>query len=257
MKRFAVLMVASSLVLAFAACEQVEPETEMRTDSFTVSSGYRLEAHTFNGSIEVVEGDGLQVTVVATIQQPKELEYEAKIQGDTLKITAKPIRNNVHPSPGVSLVITTPSDAVLDLRSLNGGIEVIGVGTGGDLETSNGVITLERVVGVFVLNTSNGRVVLSEVHGSFGVDTSNASIQFDGVLEPDTNTQLRTSNGSIDITLGPNANVEIDAQTSNGDVSVAYPLNKASVSDEKIVGTLGTGSSKVRLRTSNGKINVR
>jgi hypothetical protein len=257
MKRLAFLFTASLLVLAFGACQNVEPETEIRTDSFTVSAGYRLEVHTFNGSIEVIEGQGNQVTVVATLQQPKELEYEARIEGDSLKITAVPIRNNIHPSPGVALVITAPADAVLDLRSLNGAINVIGVGTGGDLETSNASIMLERVVGLFVVNTSNGRVALSGVRGSFGVDTSNGNIQFDGALTPDTNTQLRTINGSIDIALGPDANVELDAQTSNGEVIVEYPLNNASGSDQEMVGTLGTGSSKLRLRTSNGNIHVR
>ncbi|MDA0799923.1 MAG: DUF4097 family beta strand repeat-containing protein [Chloroflexi bacterium] len=257
MKRFALLAMTALLVLAFSACNEVERESEIRSESFTLPAQYRLEVDTFNGSIRVTEGKGPQVIVVATISQPQQLEYDAHVEGDTLKITATVIKEHTRPSPGVALEITAPPNAVLDLRSSNGWIEVFGVGSGGELETSNGRITLERVEGLFVLNTSNGLVTLSGVRGSFGVETSNGSIQFDGALDPDTNTQLRTSNGSINMVVGPDANIEIDAQASNGDVSVAYPLNNASVSDEKIVGTLGTGSSKLRLRTSNGNINVR
>jgi DUF4097 and DUF4098 domain-containing protein YvlB len=257
MKRFALLMAASSLVLALGACNQVEPEKEIRTESFTLPTSYRLEINTFNGSIHVSEGEGPQVIVVATISQPKQLTYDARVEGDTLKITAEVTEAHTTPSPGVTLNITAPPNAGLDLRSSNGRIAVEGVGTGGDIETSNGSISLERVEGLYVVNTSNGRVVLSDVSGSFGVHTSNGSIQFDGRLDPDTNTLLRTSNGGITFIVGEDADVEIDAETNSGDIEVAYPLDNATVSAEKVFGTLGTGSTKVRLRTANGDINIR
>ena len=257
MNRITLVTMTALLVLAFGACNQVEPETEIRTESFTMPAQNWLDVETFNGSVTIIEGEGPGVIVVATIKQPQQLEYSATVDGDTLKIKATVIDDHTTPSPGVSLQITTPPDPELNLRSSNGRIEVFGVGSGGELATSNGSVTLERVAGLFVVNTSNGRVTLSDVRGSFGVETSNGSIQFDGALEPDTNTQLRTSNGNIDMVVGPNANVVIDAQTSNGNVDVAYPLNNATVDDNKLVGTLGTGSSKLRLRTSNGNINVR
>lgn len=256
MKRY-LLTVASLLTLLFGACQSVEPETEVRTQAFEIPTSYRLEVDTFNGTILINESDNGRLTVTATIRQPKELEYEARVEGDTVKIVATAIRTNINPSPGVSLEISAPPNAILDLVSSNGWVEVVGVGTTGGIETSNGGITLANVGGLFVLNTSNGGVTLHDVEGSFGVETSNGRIRFDGKLDPDTNTQLRTSNGGIEFIVGEQANVEIDAETSNGDVEVAYPLSNASITEKKVVGTLGNGSSKVRLRTSNGGIEIR
>jgi hypothetical protein len=43
--------------------------------------------------------------------------------------------------------------------------------------------------------------------------------------------------------IAPDSNVEINAQASRGEMVVAYPLHNAIESDEKVAGTLGTGSS--------------
>jgi DUF4097 and DUF4098 domain-containing protein YvlB len=257
LRKLSTLFVFSLFLLVLGACNQVEGETDLRTESFSVPVQYNLDVDTFNGSIEIVEGQSNRVIVEATIRQPQQLEYEAGVDGDTLKIRAVATKTNTNPSPGVSLVITSPPEASLTLRSSNGSIQVNGVGNGGDIETSNGSVIMQRVSGLYVINTSNGRIELVRVTGSFGAQTSNGSIQFEGELDPDTNTLLRTSNGSINVDIGPDANVEIDAETSNGDVEVDYPLSNATLAEKKIMGTLGTGSAKLKLRTSNGNVNLR
>ena len=252
----------SLLVIVFAtfllaACESVTPETTTQSDSFRVPSDYALDVDMFNGRIEVVRGDGRSVSVEATIRQPDDVNYSVELDGDTVRAVATAVRTNINPSPGVSLVITAPPGAVLNLRSSNGRVEVDGVGTGGVLESSNGRITLKNVAGRFVLATSNGDLTIEDVHGEIDGATSNGRIVFSGTFEAESSNSLRTSNGSIRINVGEHANVHVDAETSNGDVDVEIPLDAETRQDDRVVGDIGDGSASLRLRTSNGSITIR
>ena len=255
--RFAALAITAIALLAFAACENVTPETTTQSDSFRVPSDFTLDIDMFNGSIEVVQGDGRSVTVDATIRQPDDVNYSVELDGDTVKAVATAGRQNINPSPGVSLVITAPSTATLKLDTSNGHIEVDGVGTGGVLESSNGRLTLKSVAGRFVLATSNGRITIEDFFGEIDGATSNGRIEFSGTLEDDSENKLRTSKGSITINVGEDANVRVDAETSNGDVNVEIPLDAATIEDDRVVGDIGDGDATLQLRTSNGSVTIR
>ena len=245
------LLLVAIATVALAGCRAVEPETAMRSDSFIVPSEYRLEVSTFNGPIEVTQGDGRSVSIVATIRQPNEVEYSAELDGSTLRVVTTAPDRRITPSPGVSLVITAPAGAEVDLRSGNGRIELVGVGTGGTLDTSNGSISLQDVAGEFVLDTSNGAVTLENVHCQINADTSNGRIEFTGSFDGGSSNSLETSNGGITVRVGAEANLHIDAETRNGGVDIDMPLNAATVGD------IGTGSASLRLRSSNGSIDIR
>lgn len=253
-----VVVGALALLVVAAGCgERVEPETEVRSELVSVPASYVLMVDTFNGSIEVVAGTGPQVEIKATLQQPKEIDYSVELDGDTLRVIALGLNTHIRPSPGASFEISTPPNVRLELRSSNGSITAIGVGRSGALETENGRLTLNRATGVYTLNTSNGTVTLSGVSGSFGVDTSNGSIEFSGELDAGTETVLRTSNGRINVEIGADADVVIDAETARGEIDIAYELDDSRSSASRVVGTLGNGSAQLFLRTSNGSIDVR
>ena len=252
-----ILILLIGLLLLVAACDYVTPETTTQSASFRVPADYKLAVDTFNGTIEVVEGNTRSVSIVATIRQPDDVNYSVKLDGDTVSVVATAVRTNISPSPGVSLVITAPPSAELDVRSSNGSIDVDGVGTDGLLESSNGKITLRNVAGQFMIDTSNGAITIENVHGGIDGRTSNGRIEFSGSFNDGSTNSLRTSNGSITINVGEQANVHIDAETNNGDVDVEIPLDAATLSDERVIGDIGDGSASLRLRTSNGSITIR
>lgn len=257
MRRFFAFVLATLLVVVFSACDRVMPETVDRTDSFTVPPTYRLEIETFNGNVDIAVAEGESLEVTATIDQPDDVEYSAVLEGETVRISGRALRTRTNPSPGVSLTITAPPGAVLDISSTNGNVTSAGVGTGGMLETSNGTIRLEQVEGEYRLDSSNGAIELDRVAGVFQASTSNGRIEFDGELTVGTSTELMTSNGVIDVFIGEEANVRLDAETTNGVIDIPYQLDNAVVSEEHVEGTLGTGESTLILRTSNGDINIR
>ena len=247
-----VLSLVALTVVAFAACERVTPETTTQSDSFRVPTAYKLDVDMFNGSIKVIQGDTRSVSVEATIHQPGDVEYSVELDGDTVRAVATAKRTNITPSPGVSLVITAPPGAELNLKNSNGNVEVDGVGTSGVLESSNGKLAVRNVSGRYVLLTSNGSITV-EIDGA----TSNGRIEFSGAFDADSTNSLKSSNGSITVNVGEDANLRVDAETSNGDVDVDFPLDNATIKDDRVMGDIGDGSATLRLRTSNGSITVR
>jgi len=69
---------------------------------------------------------------------------------------------------------------------------------------------------------------------------------------------LYTTNGSIDLKLPKNFSGQIDAKTSKGRVHSDFPIPFTDKSEKQLAGKIGDGgSAKVKLRTTNGNINVK
>ena len=69
---------------------------------------------------------------------------------------------------------------------------------------------------------------------------------------------LYTANGSIDLKLPENFSGQIDAKTSKGRVRSDFPIPFTDKSEKQLAGKIGDGgSAKVKLRTTNGNINVK
>ncbi|MCE2394799.1 DUF4252 domain-containing protein [Candidatus Poribacteria bacterium] len=69
---------------------------------------------------------------------------------------------------------------------------------------------------------------------------------------------LHTTNGSIDLKLSGNFSGQIDAKTSKGRVLSDFPIPFTDKSEKQLAGKIGDGgSAKVKLRTTDGNINVK
>ncbi len=237
-------------------------ETEVREDSFVVSGSPQLVVRSENGSISVkTDGTGV-IKVTTTIENSGRVDYQAVQKGNTVEVTAdvKGGFNFFRRGGGAEVVVVVPESIDLDLDTSNGKIEVEGVEvtTLASLETSNGRVTLTGVSGDVKVKTSNGRIDIQDFVGQVEARTSNGSIDFSGTLRSDSENELRTSNGSIDVTLVDTAGVEVDASTSNGKVRSELPITiSGETREDRLVGTIGTGGSRLEIHTSNGSITIR
>jgi DUF4097 and DUF4098 domain-containing protein YvlB len=148
------------------------------------------------------------------------------------------------------------------------------------IQTSNGSITAAGISAPVRLRTSNGRVNVDGVRGAIDVSTSNGSIRAAVEnVEDGWPVTLRTSNGSIDLSIQKLGRSDITARSSNGSLTVRLPPGiaadvKASTSNASITnefedtfqgrsdkrhldGRIGGGGPLIDLATSNGRINLR
>ena len=249
------------LTLLLAACgEGFGRPTEVRDESFSVGASPRLVVENRNGRVTVRVGQAGTTRVRAMLHKPDELEYRVEVEGDAIRVTARPDRAgffNFGASPGADLVIEVPSNTVVDSRSSNGKIELFGVSGPSTAHTSNGAIELRDVNGEFVASTSNGKISVAHSRGAFDLQTSNGVIGFDGELSPGSDNKLETSNGSITVTLGGAPSVRIDASTSNGSIDSRLLFDGGAIEENGLVGTLGNGDASLYIETSNGTITIR
>ena len=88
-----------------------------------------------------------------------------------------------------------------------------------------------------------------------GVDVS---IAYEIQCPTGVSANLHTTNGPIDLKLPGNFSGQIDAKTSKGRVRSDFPVPVTDKSEQQLAGKIGGGgSAKVKLRTTNGNINVK
>ena len=126
-------------------------------------------------------------------------------------------------------------------------------------KTTNGKIVLHGGAGRIHAVTRNGRIEASvkrlTEEGKFV--TANGSVDVE-IREGVAPVSVRTSNGSINLKLPGNFSGQLDAKTSNGRVRSDFPIPFTNKSKKRLSGKIGEGgSAMLKLRTSNGSINLR
>jgi len=144
----------------------------------------------------------------------------------------------------------------LIIRTSNGAIDINNVTGKVSGYTSNGSIDLENISGEVIANTDNGSVEIKGCPLLSKVYTSNARIELE-ILQLDSDLDVITSNGSINLYISESVNAEVKASTSNGGISSNHPgLNTENVSRNHLYGKLGSGGRKLFVQTSNSSIRL-
>ena len=260
---------------------------EVVSQTFTTSAAPHIVVETFNGGIDVITGTDNTVRADVTKrgggnsqdeaqQDLKNVAVTMTQDGDTIHITAQRTDHRVDiGNSGASASLKVPNGATLDLRTSNGGITSAGPvgdvtadtsngkidirGSAGslDLSTSNGGITVNGGAGTLQAETSNGGIDLTSDHVVVTARTSNGNIQFTSSLAGDS--EFRTSNSGMTITLPASASFTLNADTSNGKINSDSPVTTSgNLSDTELRGTVGSNPAfTLGLHTSNGTINLR
>lgn len=260
---------------------------EVVSQSFSTDGAPHVVVEMFNGGIDIITGSNPTVDAKVTkrgggnSQQEaqddlKNVEVTMTDDGGIIRITARRTGPRVDfGNSGASVKLTVPEGAVLDVRTSNGGI--IGSGPVGDVtaETSNGKIDFKGLAGQLDAQTSNGQINVNGGRGLLkletsngGLDvtadnvivdgrTSNGGIRFTGTLASGQH-ELRTSNGTIVVTLPASAAFNINAETSNAKIATDFAVTSTEFSDTVLRGSVGSDSGvTLNLHSSNGGIELR
>lgn len=294
-----VLLAGCALMLSGCVIGDFGPSDRYQADfhyTFDLQPDGRINAETFNGSVEIIGWDQDRVEISGTKYASTE-EVRDGIRIETHNTPAAIDIRAVKPSErlgsmGARLTMHVPRRALLDrittsnssirvrdiasaahLKSSNGSIRVANVPGGVEARTSNSSIELDSVRGGVVLRSSNGSIRVENLAGACEAETSNSSIsvQADGEAP----VRLVTSNGSITLNLTKAPKGSIRAETRNSGITVRLPSNTAarvtadtsnsSISSDfdalrpekdHLHGTLGSGGPSIDLSSRNGHIRI-
>lgn len=241
---------------------------ETMSQNLDVPDDLSVIVESFNGTIEVKAGSENQVLIDAVkrgsgnSQEAAEADLEnvevsVELQGNTLTVIGRRTDNKMSGNSGVTVSLTVPVSANLDIKTSNGGISTLG--NQGDIQadSSNGKITLNGALGNLNANTSNGAIEIDAEQAVVTANTNNGRIDFRGSLAAGVSS-FNTSNGAITLTLPADASFTLDADTSNSNITCDFPLSDTQVmDDDQLKGTVGENPEvSITAYTSNGRIEI-
>jgi DUF4097 and DUF4098 domain-containing protein YvlB len=127
-----------------------------------------------------------------------------------------------------------------------------------DLENTNGAIEVADVRGSHKLYTTNGHIELARCAGDVAAETTNGGIKAELLdVTPGKRVSLETTNGRISLAAPPTLAAELDAATTNGSVDTDLPVTTTRTGKHSLRGMINGGGPSLRLRTTNGSIEIR
>lgn len=246
-----------ALFLATAASAAELTETIDRT--FDVRPGATVRVGNTNGKIEIASWDQPRVRVVAQKQVKGDREDLKRALAE-LKVELQPrdgglVVNTQHPREGASTIFdwftgdriqAQVSYTISVPRTMN--VEV---------DNTNGAVLLTGVTGLHELETTNGRITVTRCAGGLDATTTNGSISAELTsVAKGASLDFTTTNGKIVVALPRNIGVDVDAETTNGSIESQLPVSTRTVDRNELRGQINGGGTRLRLRTTNGAIDI-
>ena len=200
-----------------------------------------------NGGIRVRGSDRSDVLVRAKIVGYADTEADARrvVSGVRVDTAGGRVRAD-GPDSGdehwsVSFEVEVPRTAMLTLKTHNGGISIDDFRGTAEFRAQNGGVSLSNVAGDIRGATTNG-----------GLRIDLKGDQWDGV-----GLDVETHNGGIRLALPASYSAELEAGTTNGRVTIDFPVTVHGNIGRHFTTTLGAGGAKLRAITTNGGVTIR
>ncbi len=220
------------------------------TRTYEVVADGRLEIVNLNGRIEVSATDGSQIEVraervvkarsdEAARDLLKQIEMVEESSPSGVRIESRSPTRTMGSSHEIQYTVRVPRSLELALQTTNGGVSV------------NGVVGRVRAV------TTNGGINGRELGGAVDAATTNGSIRVEFDRLADQAVTLETVNGSIDVRVPSSSKAQVLAQCVNGRIAVSgVPVETiGETSRRRFEGRLnGGGAARIDIETINGAI---
>jgi len=242
------------LTVAAQASDHRGAFTEEFHQTYALTSDGRVELDNINGAVHISTWDQNEVKVDAVkYADSKERLEQARIDIDSgkdhLSIRTKYPDHDLtfnwgsHNNPAsVEYTLTVPRTARLDeIKLINGSLDVTG---------ATGEVHASCINGRLEAHNLSGRADLSTINGHLDA-------KFDQLRG--STLELKSVNGSVELTIPSDSKAEIEASTVSGGIDNDFGLhvNHHSFVGHDLRGELGNGGPRIKLSNVNGRIEIR
>ncbi len=172
-------------------------------------------------------------------------------------VVVRDYRGDLKLNSNLGTITVQASSGSLDLETGSGSIGVMDYTGPVVAKTNLGRIDMNQVTGALQLDSGTGSIQVNEfAGGKLVAETRTGSIQVDSRATLEGDLLLRTSTGSITLTLPQESSMKVSAQARTGSISAPnfLEMNRSGTSSSA-VGTIGDGKHTVTLETGMGSIN--
>jgi hypothetical protein len=248
---------------------------------FPVTAKPNLTLQADNAALNISTGPAGEVAVRVTTtgwKIPADVRVTGTQTGNDIRVEVRQVHHWISFSHGsVTVDVTVPSQADLDLSTGNGAVTIGAVMGTVHVSTGNGRIEANGAHGSVSLHTGNGRVEATGLDGSLATHTGNGSVHVSGrfdSLRVDSGRghveatvlagskmsgdwQIGTGVGSVTVSLPSNFSAELEGSTGVGHITVAFPLTvSGSLTGSSVRGRIGNGGPTLRVHTGVGSVHI-
>lgn len=247
------LALVGALVGLLAACERRDFHTRLVRE-WPAEDISEVRLRGINGRVKVEAHAEDKVSLVADIRATGRPAREAvqrglietSVSGETLTIRERTFSKKlIEIIPffntrrvRISYLLKVPEPTVVRVNTINGRIETEGV---------SGFLNLETINGPIRVSTPRAQLDASTVNGSIRAEFTD---QFRGA-------QLRTVNGSIRLSVPPEASIDAQVEQVNGSFQTNMPISvSSSPGRRETVGSINGGEFPLEVSTVNGSVTL-
>lgn len=226
-----------------------------------------LEVDNVNGPVEVygISGlDEIEITGERTVrstsqrdadEQLERLQMNLRDMGSTFVIETEQPSSSDGREYEVKYEIRIPSDWDVTVELTNGIVTIDSVVGDVHVDVTNGNINLTDVIGTVNVDLTNGNADLRGIDGDVEVELTNGIIFTQMEFAIDRSCKLATVNGGIELQIPKTTSADFTASVANGEISLrGLTLQDLVSSPRSMRGTLGNGEGRIELKTTNGGI---
>jgi hypothetical protein len=138
----------------------------------------------------------------------------------------------------------------------SGALELNDVKGSADAETGSGSISVSGATGRVRAHTGSGRIRVAKANADVDAKTGSGGIEVDGHPKS-ARWELRTSSGSVTVSLPSGTGFELDAHAGSGRISTAHQLTRTEVSGKhELRGLVGQPDNHIFIRTTSGSVRI-
>ncbi|MDP6607375.1 MAG: DUF4097 family beta strand repeat-containing protein [Dehalococcoidia bacterium] len=269
-----ILLVIAAMLLLTACREGARGAIDRR---FAVEGPVTLVVEVDDADVTI--GASLAGAVVVTGSYDAD-RYEQTATADGAVVRVQVLRErsllSLVSEGGAELTVRVPPGTAYRVQAdeTNVTIEAGPIG-GGTIETGNGSVTVLGGDGAVTVRNGDGPVMVEGQHGALDlrtsgadvtvtghrggpvtIETSNGAVRYYGTIEPDSSNELTTTNSSVTVRLTGQPSLLLDAETTAGVISSRYAVLEPVRGPGVLRGRIAGGGATLRIRTSNGPIDI-
>jgi len=219
-----------------------------------------VKIETTSGNVDVKNiGGGLDVETVSG---------DIKVMTVKKGIRSKTISGDIYLKDilGSTDVKTTSGD--IRIHDVNGSLEAESVSGDIDLKNIDGKVDLKTTSGDLSIAGLKGSIEAESVSGDIDqkshseineieMETISGKISAQGIFVPNGSYTLGSHSGNINLAIPSESNVDLQANTSSGDIDCEFVLNGyVHMDNKRLRGTIGKGGANLSVSTFSGDIRI-
>ena len=211
-------------------------------------TGNHIGINTFNGGIEIKGEDRSDIAIEARVTAWADSIADARDILQRVQIDTP--GGNIHDSGPqfhfgnkgyeVNYRVLVPRRLSVDLKTMNGGIDIAHLDGKIRFDTTNGGVSLEDLAGDVHGQTVNG-----------GLDVALSGDRWQG-----TGLDVTTTNGGVSLKIPDRYAAHLETGTVNGGIQIDFPVTIQGSIKNRLSTDIGGGGPTIRAETTNGGVEV-